>query len=51
VVCQWVHDYVPLIAPHATELPPEVEIEEPFPVRRDKDADKNAPRDADLLDE
>ena len=51
VVCQWVHDYVPLIAPRTTELPPEVEIEEPFPTRRDKDADQNAPRDADLVDE
>ena len=51
VVCKWVHDYVPLFAPRTTELPPEVEIEEPFPIRRDKDADQNAPRDADLLDE
>lgn len=51
VVCQWVHDYVPLIAPRATELPQEVEIEEPFPTRRDKDADQNAPRDADPVDE
>ncbi|MCY1527901.1 hypothetical protein D9M68_629870 [compost metagenome] len=51
VVCQWVHNYVPLVSVRTTAYPQEVEIEEPMPTRRKKDADLGESRDVDVLDE
>lgn len=51
VVCQWGHDYVPLISVRATELAPEVEFQEQLPTRRNKDADQGTPDDAESIDE
>ncbi|MBL3605716.1 hypothetical protein JMN21_00375 [Pseudomonas syringae pv. actinidiae] len=51
VVCQWMHDYTPLQSVRTIDLPEEVDIPEQFPIRRDKDADRNVPIDADQIDE
>lgn len=51
VVCHWVHDHVPLNTARILELPAEVDIPEQFPIRRDKDIDQNAPKNADSVDE
>ncbi|KPZ11236.1 Uncharacterized protein ALO94_03349 [Pseudomonas syringae pv. spinaceae] len=51
VVCQWMHDYTPLQSVRTIDLPVEVDIPEQFPTRREKDADRNVPIDADQIDE
>ncbi|BAQ43221.1 hypothetical protein PA257_6665 [Pseudomonas aeruginosa] len=51
VVCQWVHDYVPLVSVRTTDLPQEVEIQEQFPLRRNKDAEQGKLDDTELKDE
>ncbi|MFC5694853.1 hypothetical protein ACFPU0_04680 [Pseudomonas sp. GCM10022186] len=51
VVCQWVHNYVPLVSVRTTAYPQEVEIEDPMPTRRKKDTDLGESRDVDALDE
>lgn len=51
VVCQWVHDYVPLVTVRTTELAPEIEIQDPLPLRRNKDADQGTPDNTDSIDE
>ncbi|EGH27480.1 hypothetical protein PSYMO_40672 [Pseudomonas amygdali pv. mori str. 301020] len=51
VVCQWTHDYTPLQSVRTIDLPVEVDIPEQFPTRKDKDADRNVPIDADQIDE
>jgi hypothetical protein len=51
VVCQWVHDYIPVRSVRTLDLPMEVDIPEQFPTRRYKDADQNMPIDADKIDE
>lgn len=51
VVCQWEHDYTPLQSVRTIDVPVEVDIPEQFPTRRDKDADRNVPIDADQIDE
>ncbi|QVI69416.1 hypothetical protein [Pseudomonas syringae] len=51
VVCQWMHDYTSLQSVRTIDLPEEVDIPEQFPTRRDKDADRNVPIDADQINE
>ncbi|WP_373386599.1 hypothetical protein [Pseudomonas alcaligenes] len=51
VVCEWVHDYVPLDSVRTLELPLEVEISEPLPQRRNKDAEQGKLDDTDVKDE
>lgn len=51
VVCQWPHNYVPLPSVRTTELPQEVEIQDPLPLRRNKDADQGKLDGTDVKDE
>ncbi|MDH1869223.1 MULTISPECIES: hypothetical protein [Pseudomonadaceae] len=51
VVCQWVHNYVSLPSVRTTELPQEVEIQDPLPLRRNKDAEQGKLDDTDVKDE
>ena len=39
VVCQWVHDYVPLVSVRAINLPQEIKIQEQLPQRRNRDVE------------
>ncbi|HIE1841905.1 TPA: hypothetical protein ACXJW0_004651 [Pseudomonas aeruginosa] len=51
VVCQWVHDYVPLVSVRTTDLPQEVEIQEKLPQRRNKEAEQGKLDDTEQKDE
>ncbi|MDH4764313.1 hypothetical protein OMP44_15590 [Pseudomonas sp. CBMAI 2609] len=51
VMCQWVHNYVPLISVRTSELPQEVEIQDPQPQRRKKDAEQDKPNDTRINNE
>lgn len=45
VLCHWTHDYKANIPVRAMHLPAQVEIDEPFPLRRNKDVDTKKPDD------
>jgi len=51
VVCEWVHDYVPLDSVRTLGLPLEVEIPEQIPTRRNKDVEQGKLEDTDAKDE
>lgn len=51
VVCQWVHDYVPLASVRTTDLPQEVEIPELLPLRRNKNAEQGVLDNTEQKDE
>lgn len=51
VVCQWVHNHVPLLSVRTLELPQEVEIQDPQPQRRNRDAEQGKLDDTEVKDE
>ncbi|MCY1539931.1 hypothetical protein D9M68_755420 [compost metagenome] len=51
VVCQWVHNHVPLLSVRTSELPQEVEIQDPQPQRRNKDAEQGKLDDTEMKDD
>lgn len=51
VVCHWVHNHVPLLSVRTSELPQEVEIQDPQPQRRNKDAEQGKLDNTEVKDE
>lgn len=49
-VCQWTHEYKPTVPVRTSDLPAQVEIEEPLMVRRNKDADTKKPEEPGSVD-
>lgn len=50
VLCQWTHEYKASVPVRTSDLPAQVEIEEPLMVRRNKDANTKTPEDSGNLD-